>query len=115
MDCMYSPWGCKELDTTEQLSLFKNINSRTSLVVWWLRLCTPYAGSPGSIPGQGTGPHMPQLKIPCVVSKTQCSQTNKYFEKLKNQFSIKIKWKCSSGLKMKQSRVSLEKIDKQEF
>ena len=22
MDCMYSPWGLKELDTTERLSLF---------------------------------------------------------------------------------------------
>ena len=35
----------------------------TSLVVQWLRLCTPNAGTPGSIPGQGTGSHMPQLKL----------------------------------------------------
>ena len=26
----------------------------TSLVVQWLRLCTPNAGGPGSIPGQGS-------------------------------------------------------------
>ncbi|TEA31056.1 hypothetical protein DBR06_SOUSAS9610115, partial [Sousa chinensis] len=34
-----------------------------SLVVWWLRLCTPNAGSPGSTPGQGTRSHMPQLRV----------------------------------------------------
>ncbi|TEA33197.1 hypothetical protein DBR06_SOUSAS8010046, partial [Sousa chinensis] len=35
----------------------------TSLVVQWLRLCAPNARGPGSIPGQGTRTHMPQLKI----------------------------------------------------
>ena len=35
----------------------------TSLVVQWLRLHTPNAGDPGSIPGQGTRCHMPQLSI----------------------------------------------------
>ena len=34
----------------------------TSLVVQWLRLSTPSAGGPGLIPGQGTRPHMPQLR-----------------------------------------------------
>ncbi|TEA30390.1 hypothetical protein DBR06_SOUSAS17710012, partial [Sousa chinensis] len=34
-----------------------------SLVVQWLRLHTPNAGGLGSIPGQGTGSHMPQLRI----------------------------------------------------
>ena len=33
-----------------------------SLVVQWLRLCIPNAGSLGSIPGQGTRAHMPQLR-----------------------------------------------------
>ena len=32
----------------------------TSLVVQWLRLHVPNAGSLGSIPGQGTRSHMPQ-------------------------------------------------------
>ena len=32
---------------------------------------------PGFIPGQGTGSHMPQLKIPCATMKTQCSAINK--------------------------------------
>ena len=35
----------------------------TSIVVLWLRLQAPSAGGLGSIPGQGTGSHMPQLKI----------------------------------------------------
>ena len=35
----------------------------TSLVVQWLRLCAPNAGDPGSIPGWGTGSHMPQLRV----------------------------------------------------
>ena len=36
---------------------------RISLVVQWLRLHAPNARSPGSIPGQGTGSHMPQLRL----------------------------------------------------
>ncbi|TEA11165.1 hypothetical protein DBR06_SOUSAS7210085, partial [Sousa chinensis] len=34
-----------------------------SLVVQWLRLCTPSAGGPGSTPDQGTRSHMPQLRV----------------------------------------------------
>ena len=34
----------------------------TSLVVQWLRLRAPHAGSPDSIPGQGTRSHMLQLR-----------------------------------------------------
>ena len=52
-------------------------DSETSLVVQWLRLHTPNAGSPGSIPGQGTRSHIPQLrvcmlqlKIPHVATKS---------------------------------------------
>ena len=65
----------------------------TSLVVQWLRLWAPNAGGPGSIPGQGTRSHMPQLrphmlqlkilhmatKIPCAATKTH--QTNKQINK----------------------------------
>ena len=36
--------------------------SGTSLAVQWLRLHAPSAGSPGSIPGQGTRSHKPQLR-----------------------------------------------------
>ena len=35
----------------------------TSLGVQWLRLHSPNARVPGSIPGQGTRPHMPQLRV----------------------------------------------------
>ena len=32
-------------------------------MVQWLRVRTPEAGSPGSIPGQGTRSHWPQLRV----------------------------------------------------
>ena len=35
----------------------------TSLVVQWLRLHTPNARDPGSVPSQGTRPHMPRLRV----------------------------------------------------
>ena len=48
----------------------------TSLVVQWLRCNIPNAGHPGSISGQGTRSHMPQLrdympqlKVPHAVTK----------------------------------------------
>ena len=66
----------------------------TSLVVQWLRLCAPNAGGLGSIPGQGTRSHMPQLrarmpqlKTPHAATKTRRSQINKYLKKLKNENS----------------------------
>ncbi|TEA31318.1 hypothetical protein DBR06_SOUSAS710082, partial [Sousa chinensis] len=47
-----------------------------SLVVQWVRLHSPNAGGPGSIPGQGTGScmlqlsvHMPQLRSPYAATK----------------------------------------------
>ena len=40
----------------------KKCRLRTSLVVQLLRLRTPNAGGPASIPGQGTRSHMPQLR-----------------------------------------------------
>ena len=41
----------------------KNVGVGNSLVVQWLRLCTPDSGGLGSIPGQGTRSHMPQLRF----------------------------------------------------
>ena len=35
-------------------------------MVQWLRLITPSAGGPGSIPGQGTRSQMPQLRDPIL-------------------------------------------------
>ena len=50
------------------LFVFENIHNKivgvgNSLVVQWLRLCTPDSGGLGSIPGQGTRSHMPQLRF----------------------------------------------------
>ena len=42
----------------------------TSLVVQWLRLCTPNAGGVGAIAGQGTRSHVPQLKALHAAPKT---------------------------------------------
>ena len=39
----------------------QEVESETSLAVQWPRLCVPNAGGPGSILGQGTGSHTPQL------------------------------------------------------
>ena len=44
----------------------------TSLVVQWLKLRIPITRDPGSIPGQGTRSHMPQLKILRVTTETRC-------------------------------------------
>ena len=55
----------------------KLTQNRDFLVVNWLRLCTPNAGGPGSIPDHGTRFHMlklrasmPKLKIPCVCAQS---------------------------------------------
>ena len=40
-------------------------------MVQWLRLHTPKAGGPGSIPGQGTRSHMLQLGFPHAPVKTE--------------------------------------------
>ena len=54
------------------------LEGRTSLVMQWLKLCTPNARDPGSIPGQGTMPHLLQQrwKISYDTNKIQCSQVN---------------------------------------
>ena len=35
----------------------------TSLLVQWLRLCTPNAGDPGPIPDEGIRSHMQHLRV----------------------------------------------------
>ena len=61
-------------------------------MVQWLRLCTLNAGGLGSIPGQGTRSHMPQLKMPQTATKilhaatkTRHSQINKKILKKKKK------------------------------
>ena len=52
------------------LEIVKSIERiRASLVVQWLRLQAPDAGSLGSILGQGDRSHMSQLKILCAAVK----------------------------------------------
>ena len=65
-----------------------------SLVVQWLRLYTLNAGSPGSIPSQGTRSYMLQLRV-CMpqrrlkilhaTTKTQCNQINKQIKIFKTK------------------------------
>ena len=61
------PWGHKELDMTERLTLL------LSLVVQWLRLCTLNAEGLDSISGQGTRSHTLQRKIQNSETETQRS------------------------------------------
>ena len=57
-------------------------------MVQWLRLLAPNARGPGSIPDQGAGSHMPQLKVPRAATETWHSQINKFFFlKSNNQWS----------------------------
>ena len=57
------------------------------MVVQWLRLQAPNAAGLGSVPGQGTRSHKPQLKSPHApvksphtAAETRCSQTQ-FFKK----------------------------------
>ena len=43
--------------------MVESLAQGTSLVVQWLRLCTPNAGDLGSTPGRGTRSHIPQLSV----------------------------------------------------
>ena len=61
---------------------------RTFLVAQSLRLCAPNAGSPGLIPGQGTGSHMLQLKPGAAKEiniKKQASKQKMLFPLKKNK------------------------------
>ena len=58
------------------ISMHLEVKKQTVLVVQWLRVCPPSAGDPDSVSGQGTRSHMPQLRILCAPTKTQCSQVN---------------------------------------
>lgn len=45
----------------KECAVWKGAHLGTSVVIQWLRLCTPDAGDPGSIPAHGTRSLMPQL------------------------------------------------------
>ena len=50
---------------------FQDLHPGTSLVVQWLKFRTPNAEGQGSIPGQGTRSHTPQLKIHHATMKME--------------------------------------------
>ena len=70
---MVFSFGCN----AETQGAFKNNHHHTtkaretSLVVQWLRLCSPNSGGPGSIPGQGIRSYMLQLKIQHAAMKIE--------------------------------------------
>ena len=59
-----------------------------SLVVHWLRLQVPSAGGSGSIPGQGTRSHMPQLRVHMLQLKILHATTNTWWSKKKKKNPI---------------------------
>ena len=73
---LWKNWGGQK---KKKKDVLKKRMSETSLAVHWLRLCAPNVGRPGSVPGQGTRAHTPQLKILCAATKT--AQLNKIFKK----------------------------------
>ena len=54
----------------------KKGSTGTFLVVQQLRLCTPDAGVPGLIPGQGIRYHRPQLRVLMLQLKIPHAETN---------------------------------------
>ena len=59
---MNTPQCIHLVDICTKMTIKKN-HLGTSLVAQWLRLWAPNAEGLGSIPGQGTGSHMPQLRV----------------------------------------------------
>ena len=66
---------CKLQGFRQPHVLFFKISLRTSLMVPWLRCCTPNAprGGPGSTPGQRTRSHMLQLRVHLLHLKIPCA------------------------------------------
>ena len=63
-------WKHNNIQMTKQTWWSRKSDHETSLVVQWLGLHTINAGGPGSIPGQGTRSHMPQLRV-CMLQRRQ--------------------------------------------
>ena len=68
----FTVWATREASEESKRSsnekLMIKAHSGTSLVVQWLRLCTPNAGGLSSIPGQGSRSHLLQLKDPACCN-----------------------------------------------
>ena len=52
-------------------------HSGTSLVVQWLGLCAQFGGGAVSIPGWGTGSHMPQLRVHMLQLRSGAAKNKK--------------------------------------
>ena len=74
-----------------QIKHFKKFALRgTSLVVQWLRLHGPSAGALGLTPGQGTRPHMQQLRVHKPQLKVLHSATRTWDRHIENMCFLKI-------------------------
>ena len=62
---------------------FQKVMVRTSLVVQWLRLHSPYVGGPCSIPNGGTRSHMPQLRVHMLKPKILHAKMTQHSQKRK--------------------------------
>ena len=75
----YRPWGCKESDTTERLTLFTSLlqlqkqvempSLGTSVLFQWLRLYAPNTGGAGPVLDLRSRSHMPTSKDPACHNK----------------------------------------------
>ena len=78
----------------------KKCSLSTSLMVQWLRLQTPNAGHPGSIPCWGPRHHTPQLRVPMPQQEspraiTKPSQKRKRKQKCNLFFFLRSRWACA--------------------
>ena len=71
--CVHAQWT--HVNCLTHRCLIKTIDWGTYVVVQWLRLHVPNAGSLSSIPGQGTRSYMPHLRVhmPQLKGLTRCS------------------------------------------
>ena len=78
----YQNRGWSGAGSDVRLKHVQETRTGTSMMVQWLRFCTPNAGGPYSIPGQGSQiPKTPNaaVKILAATTKTRCSQINNYY------------------------------------
>ena len=62
-------WEEKSFKSVKKKKKKNSWAGESSQEVQWLRFHSPNAGGPGSIPGQGTGSHIPQLRDRMLLLK----------------------------------------------
>lgn len=92
----------------------KLMSFETSLGVQWVRRA-PSAWGLGSLPDQGIGSHISQLKFlhatTCAATKTRLSQVNKYFFKRMNVFFFEQQTKQNMILYFQSLKKNLKNSD----